>query len=88
MLVLKGGDSVDVLSAGLPNITGSFVNGDSATNYTGAFYHGDIVSSDRFSTGGENDHTAKFDASRVSAIYGRSNTVQPPAVSLIPQIRY
>ena len=86
--VIQGGDSVDVLSAGLPNITGSFVNGDSATNYTGAFYHGDIVTSDRFSTGGENDHTAKFDASRVSAIYGSSNTVQPPAISLIPQIRF
>lgn len=29
-----------------------------------------------------------FDASRSNAIYGASTTVQPPAVKLIPQIRY
>jgi len=29
-----------------------------------------------------------FDASRCSLIYGASSTVQPPAITLIPQIRY
>lgn len=29
-----------------------------------------------------------FDASRVNPIYGRSDTVQPPAIKLIPVIRY
>ena len=29
-----------------------------------------------------------FNASRSSAIYGASSTVQPPAITLIPQIRY
>lgn len=29
-----------------------------------------------------------FDASRSNAIYGASTTVQPPAIVLIPQIRY
>ena len=30
----------------------------------------------------------KFDASRCNSLYGASATVQPPAISLIPQIRY
>lgn len=29
-----------------------------------------------------------FDASRLNSIYGAANTVQPPAISLIPQIKY
>ena len=29
-----------------------------------------------------------FKASRSSAIYGKSDTVQPPAIQLIPQLRY
>ena len=30
----------------------------------------------------------KFDASKSNPIYGSSDTVQPPALTLIPQIRY
>lgn len=29
-----------------------------------------------------------FDASRSNPIYGRANTVQPPAITLLPQIKY
>lgn len=29
-----------------------------------------------------------FDASKANAIYGSSSTVQPPAIALIPQLRY
>jgi hypothetical protein len=29
-----------------------------------------------------------FNASKSSPIYGNSNTVQPPAMTLIPQIKY
>lgn len=29
-----------------------------------------------------------FDAARANQIYGKSNTVQQPALSLIPQIRF
>lgn len=32
--------------------------------------------------------TDTFNANRSNAIYGASATVQPPAISLIPQIRY
>lgn len=29
-----------------------------------------------------------FDAARANQIYGKSNTVQPPAIQLIPQIKF
>lgn len=70
-----------VLEAGLPNITGKFV----------AVFRGNPVSG-AFSNLGSGGHTkAKtdwdgqnilFDASRCSSIYGRSSTVQPPAVTV------
>ena len=70
-----------VLEAGLPNITGKFV----------AVFYGNPVSG-AFSNLGPGGHTkAKtdwdgqnilFDASRCSSIYGRSSTVQPPAVTV------
>ena len=37
---------------------------------------------------GAKGQTAKFDASLSNAIYGASDTVQPPALVLLPQIRY
>ena len=77
---LMGGDSTNVgfdVAAGLPNITGtigSTVDGLS----TGAFAY--------LSDGGATYRTGapsvnhSFDASRSSAIYGNSDTVQPPAI--------
>lgn len=76
------------IEPGLPNITGT-VNGIEAPGYgqewTGAFYN----------TGrrgvGSNDSDydnliTGFDASRSNGIYGRSSTVQPPALTLLPCI--
>lgn len=70
-----------VLEAGLPNITGNFV----------AVFRGNPVSG-AFSDLGSGGHTKArtdwdgqnilFDASRCSSIYGRSSTVQPPAVTV------
>lgn len=70
-----------VLEAGLPNITGKFV----------AVFRGNPVSG-AFSDLGSGGHTKEwtdwdgqnilFDASRCSSIYGRSSTVQPPAVTV------
>lgn len=76
------------IAAGLPNITGKF---DGNTNdghaKTGAFYvdGGLTPGSD-----GENNIGGYigFNASRCSSIYGKSSTVQPPATTLIPVIRY
>ena len=37
---------------------------------------------------GINNTALNFSAAKNQAVFGASNTVQPPAISLIPQIRY
>lgn len=75
------------ISAGLPNITGSFygdmVSRDMSVTATGAFRFGG--GKGNFSTGSSYNlnNGFTFDASRSSAIYGKSTTVQPPAYALI-----
>ena len=75
------------IAAGLPNITGSFygdmVSRDMAVTGTGAFRFGG--GKGNFMTGSTYNLTNgfTFDASRSSAIYGKSTTVQPPAYALI-----
>ena len=92
--VIQGGDSISVISAGLPNITGNVFNfnvhdADVGLNAVGAF---SVQIQGRTSLGTNyvpnlND-SINFNASRSSSVYGASNTVQPPALSLIPQIKY
>lgn len=78
--------------AGLPNITGKFsareftsyhnrdFQGEGALYPTGeAWFSGNKGSADRSAVLG-------FDASRSNGIYGRSSTVQPPALTLLPCI--
>ena len=66
----------ETISAGVPNITGSFGSNQDVSP-SGAFYNS--------STGVKNSGTSKyasvvqFNASRSSGIYGASSTVQPPA---------
>lgn len=84
-----GGDSAGALQAGLPNITGRLVQGiQSSRDYTqGAFYQpGD--SGGPCAHKGDSRMLAYFNASRCSSVYGKSSTVQPPAIQLIPQIKY
>lgn len=91
------------VSAGLPNITGYIIvrgvgdSGDGVLSGTEADGNGafsvqkaDFVNRVPFSTGTHNDFGSsyKFDASRSNPIYGRGETVQPPAINLIPIIRY
>lgn len=69
------------ISAGLPNITGTFIANKDwyGANATGAFTTSDVSSS---IPGGLNSGAvAKYtlNASRSSSIYGNSSTVQPPA---------
>jgi hypothetical protein len=78
--VLQGSGSKtagSTVEAGLPNITGDVGSGE--TYYgTGAFYqNGDTSGST--AVGGAIDSKIGFDASRSNSIYGKSNTVQPPA---------
>lgn len=75
------------IDAGLPNITGSFygdmVSRDVSVTATGAFHFGG--GKGNLSPGSEYNlnNGFTFDASRSSAIYGKSTTVQPPAYALI-----
>lgn len=95
--VIQGGDLTGVLKAGLPNITGAFSSGssgftlrsDSPWAPTGAFFSGENTSAGLMGDGGSAGFTkAAFDASKSNIIYGNSNTVQPPALQLIPQIKF
>lgn len=94
MNTLKGGDSSTVVAAGLPNILGDFSEGwndgtESTNNLAGAIYAKVVNMRLRMADGiGNWDRRLSFDASRGNSIYGASDTVQPPALVLLPQIRY
>lgn len=72
------------VAAGLPNITGKF-NGVQYNSIGGAF-------SQNYNTNyelcGSKEHirivTVSFDASNSNAVYGKSSTVTPPSVKLLP----
>lgn len=75
------------IEAGLPNITGHWDNQFGnwfAQSYSGAIYEG----MERYSVqvgrnvGAFNTRYFMFDASRSNPIYGKSNIVQPPAVTV------
>ena len=76
--------------AGLPNITGSFTC--SAAPYfsisaSGAFAQTHSGSATDSGSGGQNG-TISIDASRSSAVYGASSTVQPKSVEVLYCIKY
>lgn len=91
--VLMGGEMVKSVAPGLPNIKGGF-SGHllgyqvGSTQSEGAFY---VTShSERQAEGGgwADMPVFNFDASKSNAIYGSSDTVQPPAITMIAQIKY
>lgn len=75
------------IAAGLPNITGSFygdmVSRDVSVTATGAFRFGGGKGTFSVGSSYNLNNGFTFDASRSSAIYGKSTTVQPPAYALI-----
>ena len=90
--VLMGGEPVKSVEAGLPNITGT-------VNYAASDLYNSMTCSGAFSKesnspayyqSGSQGNTQKItiDAARSNPIYGRSETVQPPAICLIAQIKY
>ena len=98
-----GGDNLGINPAGLPDIVGSLTtNGDGAiSGWAGnAMRYPIIQSGALFTTAGGNGHNGSvsysknqvngiyFSANKSNSIYGASNTVQPPSISLIPQIKY
>lgn len=88
---------VKSVDAGLPNIKGGIAAGEGHAykdGWTppggyGAFYQ---IASNVVLGWSDNDlydnNFWGFDASRSNAIYGNSTTVQPPAVKMIPLIKY
>ena len=82
-----------IKSAGLPNIEGSFRGAEGvATSYgqVGAFYGSDYDYYIPINTKTKKTYPREtiLDASRSNPIYGASSTVQPPSITLIPQIRF
>lgn len=92
---LQGGDSVGKKEAGLPDILGqqmaisgvmgSYSDSSGAFKTTAAASIG-LEGSDIGEYG--YNRTDEFKASYSCSIYGNSTTVQPPALSLIPQIKF
>lgn len=80
-----GTPSIKATEAGLPNITGTVLvlDGQGGTEMTGAFYDtGRKINSNAHSD--QADPVAGFDASRSSAVYGKSDTVTPAHITLYP----
>lgn len=80
---IEGSDTVGTeKEAGVPNITGAVPNFwcGGPTSANGAFALAGSGSS--YGGGTSSGKGFNFDASRSSAIYGNSNTVQPPAVTM------
>lgn len=84
-----------VKAAGLPNITGEWATvdmGGRETYSNGAIIAGttNLNRAPITSSGGHTmyDITLTLNASKSSAVYGNSSTVQPPALTLLPCIKY
>ena len=89
--VLQGGENVKSIDAGLPNITGvttwHIANGYNGQS-SGAFVATNAANSGMLGNSSGGGISEDFDASRSNPIYGRSDTVQPPALTMIAQIKY
>ena len=95
--VIQGGDMLAILAAGLPNINGQIqamlntVNDETVPVGSGALK---ITGKDRqnsnivLGNGTDMACAVTFNASQSNNIYGSSTTVQPPALQLIPQIKF
>ena len=72
------------IEAGLPNIVGTMTNAYRGT-VSGCFYY-----NGESSNGGDDKTTCHvgFNASLSNSIYGKSSTVQPEALTLVPCIKY
>lgn len=79
-----------ILEAGLPNILGSAGHFNSLIEYvySGAMFEKSSEYTADANNGGAQAKEIGFDASRSNKIYGSSDTVQPPSIVLIPQLRY
>ena len=98
--VLQGGEQAKSVEAGLPNITGKTgvidASGGGLTLLSGVFDRQDINQASNFARRSSNEPLSyqapgvnlHFDASKSNPIYGASEAVQPPAITMIAQIKY
>ena len=90
--VLQGGEAVKAMEAGLPNITGAVpIETNTSAQAKGAFrilVSGSSTVSSTAASLISNHGYPNLDASRCSSIYGASDTVQPPAITMLAQIKY
>lgn len=75
-------------AAGLPNITGAIDGFFDFQGASQAFYKYNQKEGVQATTSGRGYHTIILDASRYNSIYGASSTVQPPALTMLPIIKY
>ena len=84
-----------ILEPGLPNVLGSAILGSPGRYLSLGATSGAISAINSGATGGSGSSasassncTLSFNAKKSNVIYGNSDTVQPPAIQLIPQIKY
>ena len=91
---IEGANSYNVgtpLNAGIPNITGTTQTNDDTSAVGGAFRVERAFGTDRHALlyfQVVDEYQVSFDASRSSAVYGRSSTVQPNALNMNFIIKY
>lgn len=86
-----GSSSGTVIAAGLPNIKGTLTNFRGGTNAKTGAFSGSRSVADTYTGGAPGSGymvTPSFDASKSNAIYGKSSTVQPPALQTLIIIKY
>lgn len=89
--VWQGGSAIGQKEAGVPDITGLFNlytwdNGNPHGCFSGNIDSNNVITPGSGSS--YNYNTINFSAAKSNSIYGASTTVQPPAIVLIPQIKY
>lgn len=83
---IMGGDNCRRIDAGLPNLQGNTLTASWTDSRNTLFYRGG--SRELGYNDGEAANEIWFNASNYNKIYGASDTVQPPSISLIPQIKF
>lgn len=93
--VLQGGASVQSVEAGLPNISGSIANIEGTTYSSGSTLSSGALywiqpnySKYIAQNNGPGSASINLNATLSNSIYGNATTVQTPALTMIPQIRY
>lgn len=86
-----GGDNCSAISAGLPDITGSFdIRRAGFSISSGAFYEWSN-GNNAWGSGANDTQTTghiNFAASKANEIYGKSDKVLPESFALVAQIKY